>query len=75
MVDGVADIFTPATLLRAASRLGSSQMLARRLGVDHDELRKWMRGEGEPSDAISARITQVLDDVYSEPLNSRSKSR
>jgi DNA-binding transcriptional regulator YiaG len=71
----VADTLIPETLLRAASRLGSSQMLARRLGVDHDELRKWMRGESEPSDAVFARATQVLDAVHSEPFNTRIRSR
>jgi transcriptional regulator with XRE-family HTH domain len=71
----VTDTLIPETLLRAASRLGSSQMLARRLGVDHDELRKWMRDESKPSDAMFARVKQVLDAADGEPLNSRSRSK
>ena len=71
----VADTLIPETLLRAASRLGSSQMLARRLGVEHDELREWMRDESKPSDAMFARVKQILDAADSEPFNNRSRSK
>jgi transcriptional regulator with XRE-family HTH domain len=71
----MADTPISDTLLRAATRFGSSQMLARYLRVDHDELRQWMRGENMPSDAILARAAQVLEAADLEPINVRGRSR
>jgi len=71
----MADTPISDTLLRAANRIGSSQLLARHLRVDHDELRQWMRGENKPSDAILARAAQVLDSTDLEPTSGRGKSR
>ncbi|HVL34758.1 MAG TPA: hypothetical protein VM489_03710 [Burkholderiales bacterium] len=49
-------------LLRAASRIGSSQQLATLLNVPHEELRAWMRGEGEPPGPVVARVEKLLAD-------------
>lgn len=47
-------------LLRAASRIGSSQKLATLLDVSHDELRGWMRGEGAPPVPLMERVQRLL---------------
>jgi DNA-binding transcriptional regulator YiaG len=47
-------------LLRAASRMGSSQRLATLLHVSHDELRAWMRGDGTPPAQLLERVQKIL---------------
>jgi DNA-binding transcriptional regulator YiaG len=48
------------TLLRAASKLGSTQHLADRLRVEYEQLRKWMRGEQAPPEDIIVRALELI---------------
>jgi DNA-binding transcriptional regulator YiaG len=65
-----ANVYTD-TLLRAASNLGSSQALASRLGVTHEQLRKWMRGEEVPPTEIFLRAVDLIEKHY-KPADSDS---
>jgi DNA-binding transcriptional regulator YiaG len=47
------------TLLRAASKLGSTQQLADRLRVEYEQLRKWMRGDEVPPHDIIVRALEL----------------
>jgi hypothetical protein len=58
-----ASVYTD-TLLRAASNLGSSQELASRLRVPHDQLRKWMRGEDVPPIEIFLRAVDLIEEHH-----------
>jgi DNA-binding transcriptional regulator YiaG len=58
-----ASVYTD-TLLRAASSVGSSHELAALLGVTHDQLRKWMRGEEVPPTEIFLRAVDLIDKHY-----------
>lgn len=48
------------TLLRAATKLGSTQQLADRLGVEYEQLRKWMRGDEAPPQDILVRALELI---------------
>jgi transcriptional regulator with XRE-family HTH domain len=48
------------TLLRAATKLGSTQQLAERLGVDYEQLRKWMRGDEAPPHDVILRALELI---------------
>jgi DNA-binding transcriptional regulator YiaG len=48
------------TLLRAASKLGSTQDLADRLQVEYEQLRKWMRGDEAPPQDIIVRALELI---------------
>ena len=48
------------TLLRAASKLGSTQQLADRLRVEYEQLRKWMRGDEAPPHDIIIRALELI---------------
>jgi len=48
------------TLLRAASKLGSTQHLADRLQVEYEQLRKWMRGDEAPPHDIIVRALELI---------------
>ena len=50
------------TLLRAATKLGSTQQLAERLGVEYEQLRKWMRGDEAPPHDIIVRALELIKD-------------
>jgi hypothetical protein len=54
-------------LLRAASRIGSSQRLATLLHVPHDELRAWMRGDGTPPAQLLERVQKLLAEHTPQP--------
>jgi DNA-binding transcriptional regulator YiaG len=54
-------------LLRAASRIGSSQRLATFLHVSHDELRAWMRGDGTPPAQLLERVQNLLAERAPQP--------
>jgi transcriptional regulator with XRE-family HTH domain len=49
------------TLMRAACNFGSTQELASRLGISHDQLRKWMRGEEVPPTQILRRVADLIE--------------
>jgi DNA-binding transcriptional regulator YiaG len=51
-------------LLRAASSVGSTQQLARRLGVPHGQLRLWMRGEKVPPPHILFATVNLLEKYH-----------
>jgi DNA-binding transcriptional regulator YiaG len=48
------------TLLRAATKLGSTQELAERLRVEYEQLRKWMRGDEAPPHDIILRALELI---------------
>jgi len=48
-------------LLRAACRVGSSTELAQRLGITHDCLRAWMRGDDDPPANIVLLALVILE--------------
>jgi DNA-binding transcriptional regulator YiaG len=48
------------TLLRAASKLGSTQRLADRLRVEYEQLRKWMRGDEAPPHDVIVRALELI---------------
>ena len=50
------------TLLRAATKLGSTQQLAERLRVEYEQLRKWMRGDEAPPHHIIVRALELIKD-------------
>lgn len=47
-------------LLRAANQVGSSQTLAAKLGITHEVLRSWMRGEVEPPTYLFLLVVDIL---------------
>ena len=48
------------TLLRAATKLGSTRQLAERLRVEYEQLRKWMRGDESPPHHIIVRALELI---------------
>jgi hypothetical protein len=63
-------------LLRAASALGSTRILARRLGVTPGLLRSYMQGrQVPPEDLVSAALKVLAHHSYEEIPSQDSDSR
>jgi hypothetical protein len=61
------------TLLSAANGLGSSQLLASKLGIPHEVLRSWMRGEVEPPTHFFLLAVDILNESIKHTTSQKPK--